>query len=158
MIDCVGLWRRTLLINDDGSRDTGTDVLWLQGISAYVDSRGFAGRLRQRGDIFEWSRAIDMEPPGPFPDAGRMHWEADTLVEVGVYADYVEHWVREAGPTSPCWALFLSGAMLLRVGDEYGWADSGGALLGDVDGPEWAAMRQRLGSRDVVESEGEVEL
>jgi hypothetical protein len=158
VIDCVGLWRRTLLVDTDGSHDTGTDVLWLQGISAYVDTRGFAGRLQQRGDVFEWSRFVDTQPPGPFPDTGRMHWETDTLVEVGVHTDYVEHWVRDDRPTSPCWALVLTDAILLRVGDTYGWADSEGAVLGDVDGPGWAAMRQRLGRRDVVESEGEVQL
>ena len=40
------------------------------------DTRGFAGRLSQHGDVFEWQRHIDIEPPGPFPDAGRMRWEA----------------------------------------------------------------------------------
>ena len=73
--DCAGLWRRTLLIEADGSRDTGTDVTWLQGITAYVDTRGFAGTLSQSDNVFEWHRSVDLEPPGPFPDAGSMHWE-----------------------------------------------------------------------------------
>ncbi|MDT5014507.1 MAG: hypothetical protein QOD39_667, partial [Mycobacterium sp.] len=50
MADCAGLWRRTLLIEADGSRDSGTGVLWLQGLTTYVDSRGFAGRLDQNED------------------------------------------------------------------------------------------------------------
>ena len=95
--ECTGLWRRTLLIDADGSRDTGGDVRWLQGITAYVDSRGFAGPLHQRGNVFEWHRDVDLEPPGPFPDAGAMHWDGDVLVETGVHEDYVEHWVRDAG-------------------------------------------------------------
>ena len=106
MTECSGLWRRTLLIESDGSHDTSTGVAWLQGITAYVDTRGFAGRLSQHGDVFEWQRLIDIGPPGPFPDAGRMRWESGVLVEVGVHADYVEHWVRQDGPVAPCWALF----------------------------------------------------
>ena len=47
MTECSGLWRRTLLIAGDGSRDVSTEVAWLQGITAYVDTRGFAGRLGQ---------------------------------------------------------------------------------------------------------------
>jgi hypothetical protein len=105
MTECTGLWRRTLLIDSDGSQDIGTGVAWLQGITAFVDTRGFAGRLNQHGDVFEWQRLIDIEPPGPFPDAGRMRWEVSVLIEVGVHQDYVEHWVRHAGPAAPCWAL-----------------------------------------------------
>jgi hypothetical protein len=99
--DCAGLWRRTLLIDTDGSRDTNADVRWLQGITAFVDLRrpvprpdfsgaqsisdftglqrnwlstqdGFAGRLSQRGDVFEWSHFTRLQPPGAHPDAGRM--------------------------------------------------------------------------------------
>jgi len=92
MTECSGLWRRTLLIESDGSHDTSTGVAWLQGITAYVDTRGFAGRLGQHGDVFEWQRLIDIGPPGPFPDAGRMRWESGALVEVGVHEDYIEHW------------------------------------------------------------------
>ena len=103
MTECSGLWRRTVLIDSDGSHDTSTGVAWLQGITAYADTRGFAGRLSQHDDVFEWQRLIDIQPPGPFPDAGRMRWEAGVLVEVGVHEDYVEHWVRDDGPAAPCW-------------------------------------------------------
>jgi hypothetical protein len=56
-----------------------------------------------------------------------MKWRGDTLVEVGVHEDYVEHWVRDDGAASPCWALTLGAAdggeaLLLRVGDKFGWA------------------------------------
>jgi hypothetical protein len=170
--ESAGLWRRTLLIEADGSRDTGTDVQWLQGISAYVDTRGFAGRLDQRGDVFEWSRLIDTQPPSAFPDAGRMRWEAGTLVEVGVHCDYVEHWVRDDGPAAPCWAVLVrSGAgddaLLMRVGDLFGWADYSGVVVGDIDEPEWAALSPWMHGRDleangvrwnVEDSEGNVDL
>jgi 2OG-Fe(II) oxygenase superfamily len=101
MAECSGLWRRTLLINADGSRDTGTDVAWLQGITAYVDTRGFAGRLSQHNDVFTWQRLIDIEPPGPFPDAGRMRWEAGALIEVGIGAHTDYECFTLLKPTAP---------------------------------------------------------
>jgi len=169
--DCTGLWRRTLLIEADGSQDASTDVVWLQGISAYVDSRGFAGVLHQRGDVFEWQRDIDTQPPEPVPDVGAMHWDGDTLIEKGVYADYVEHWVRDPGPAAPCWAIALTsqagGGLLMCVGDTFGWASGDGVVVGRVGAPEWDALGpQRLngdlranGVRWSVErSEGNVEL
>lgn len=173
--ECVGLWRRTLLIEADGSPDTGTDVVWLQGATAYVDSRGFAGVLTQRSvqgeDVFEWRRDIDLQPPGEFPDAGVMRWADDTLVEEGVYADYVEHWVRDSGPADPCWALSLIAAadraLLLRVGDRFGWAGGDLVLIGTVGDDRWDALGIAMsGTRlradgvgwDVQRTEGEVEL
>ena len=157
--ECPGLWRRTLLIDADGSRDTTTDVQWLQGLSAFVDLRGagagFAGRLSQRGDIFEWTRTIDLQPAGP-PDAGRMSWDGATLVEVGVHADYIEHWQREVEPVEPCWGLLLSGpgsavAILVRVGSRFGWAvkqDTRAEIsLGSVADNTWLITDSALSGR-----------
>ena len=142
--ECAGLWRRTLLVEADGSRDTGTNVRWLQGLSLFVDVRGpgegFAGQLDQRLDVFEWTRLVDLQPPG-LPDAGRMSWDGDTLVEVGVHADYTEHWEREAVPAQPCWGMLLSAAVLVRVGDRFGWAwrigDEANVSIGQVAGNDW---------------------
>jgi hypothetical protein len=167
MTECSGLWRRTLLIKSDGSRDTSTDVAWLQGITAYADTRGFAGRLSQHGDVFEWQRRTDIEPPGPFPDAGRMRRESGKLIEVGVHEDYVEHWVRQNGPAAPCWALFAEHGMLLRVGEQFGWADRSGVVLGAIGGPQWTALNPHMNACDLVangvrwsieDTEGEVDL
>ena len=190
--ECAGLWRRTLLIEADGSRDIGTNVVWLQGISTFVDVRGpgqgFAGRLDQRGDVFEWDRLVDLQPAGP-PDAGRMRWDGDTLVEVGVHADYTEHWHREGGPVDPCWGLVLSApgggsAILVRVGGRFGWAyrqaDAAAASLGAIDESGWriidstdpdlvgSALHPRLAlgqlhvdddiAWDILDSEGSVTL
>ncbi len=146
MADCAGLWRRTLLIEADGTRDAKPGVLWLQGLSAYVDSRGFAGTLAQHGDVFEWHRAVDVQPPGPFPDAGEMRWEGDVLVEVGVHEDYVEHWVRDPDGAGPTGALFLSGpdgasALLVRAGGVFGWAGRGQVLIGSVGDADYQALR-----------------
>lgn len=184
---CTGLWRRTLLIEADGSRDTGTNVQWLQGISMFVDLRGpgegFAGRLGQHDDVFEWTRLVDLQPP-ELPDAGRMSWAGDTLVEIGVHADYTEHWEREAGSAQPCWGLVLSApgttGVLVRVGDRFGWAHPQEISLGTVSGTEWridesshshrvgTLLRARIDSGqlrvdddiawDVKESEGSVTL
>lgn len=146
--DCTGLWRRTLLVEADGSRDTGTNVQWLQGISMFVDLRGpggegFAGLLSRRDDVFEWARLVDLQPPG-LPDAGgRMSWVGDTLVETGVHADYTEHWQRQAGPTQACWGgLVLSRpgttGVLVRVGGKrFGWANLQEISLGSVSGTDW---------------------
>jgi hypothetical protein len=167
MTQCSGLWRRTLLIAADGSQDTATEVAWLQGITGYVDTRGFAGRLSQDADVFEWQRLIDIEPPGPFPDAGRMHWEASTLVEVGVHENYVEHWVLQDGPVAPCWALFAADAILLRAGERFGWADRNGVLVDEIGGPQWTALNPHINGSDLVangvrwrveDSEGDVNL
>lgn len=75
LAECAGLWRRTLLIEADGTRDAEPGVLWLQSLTAYVDSRGFAGTLHQEADVFEWHREFDVTTPGPHPDAGVMRWE-----------------------------------------------------------------------------------
>lgn len=169
--DCTGLWRRTLLVEADGSRDTGTDVVWLQGLTAYVDSRGFAGRLHQRDDVFEWHRDVDLEPPGPFPDAGEMRWEGGTLIETGVHEDYVEHWVRDVGPTASCGAVFVRGpdgkpGLLMRVGGLFGWAGGGAVVIDEVDGTAWSELGIKLcgnqiqakGVRWIIErSEGNVD-
>jgi hypothetical protein len=143
--DCAGLWRRTLLIDADGTRDTGTDVTWLQGITAYVDSRGFAGTLSHTGDVFHWHRAVDVQPPGPFPDEGSMRWDDGVLVETGVHADYVEHWVRDGVTETSCGALFLVApngdpGLLLRVGAWVGWAGGGQVLIDTAEAPRWKAL------------------
>ena len=143
--DCRGVWRRTLLVEADGSRDTAPGVLWVQGLTAYVDSRGFAGTLVQSGSVFEWRRAVDLEPPGRFPDAGEMRWQEGTLVETGVHADYVEHWVRDGDAPEPCGALFLLGpggepGLLVRVGAWFGFAGRGAVVLDEVGGARWRAV------------------
>lgn len=152
--DCAGLWRRTLLIEADGSRDTDTAVTWLQAGSAYVDSRGFGGELTQRGTVFIWRRDVELEPSGPLPDEGEMHWDGETLVETGVHEDYVEHWVRDAGSTAPHGGLFLrtpdgDRAVLVRVGPTFGWLGGGEVAIDTVGGPRWSALAIDLGGKKI---------
>lgn len=159
MADCAGLWRRTLLIDTDGSRDDTADVRWLQGITAFVDLRrdqdGFAGWLSQSGDVFTWDRFAGLQPQDT-PDEGRMHWEGEVLVEDGVHSDYVEHWVRDPGSAEPCWALGLSttegdAALLLRVGALFGWAERVDSdveiALGTADDSAWLITDSSLPHR-----------
>jgi len=186
MAQCQGLWRRTLLVDTDGSQDISTDVRWLQGRTRFVDLRrptprpdfggtagaadltaqqrgwlrmqdGFAGELTQRGNIFHWQRHIAMQPPGPFPDEGAMSYSDGILVETGVHADYFEHWILDA-PTGECWAMDLESgsgdrALLLRVGELFGWAhrDAAGAVelsLGAIAGNEWVITDSALPYRE----------
>ena len=153
-------WARSTRITPPGRRR-------LQRVTAYVDTRGFAGRLSQHGDVFEWQRLIDIGPPGPFPDAGRMRWESGALVEVGVHEDYIEHWVRQDGPVAPCWALFAENAILLRAGAQFGWADQSGVVVDTIGGPRWTALNPHVNGDDLVansvgrsieDSEGDVDL
>jgi hypothetical protein len=154
--DLTGVWRRTLLIDGAGDRDDRLEVVWLQAGSSFVDLRrpaerpsfggiagvtdmtgaqrewatdhqGFAGTLVATDGTFEWRRAIDLQPPGPVPDAGRLRFDSGLLVETGLYADYTEHWRSQAAKTSPAWAMRLRDdedrpALLIRVGDHFGWA------------------------------------
>lgn len=186
MADCAGLWQRTLLVDPSGSHDTTTDVRWLQGITRFVDLRratarpdfsgvrdvaemtaeqrawldsqdGFAGTLTQRADIFHWQRRIELQPPGPHPDEGSMSYSGDVLVEIGVHADYFEHWTRAATP-GPCWAMDLEApdgslALVLRVGALFGWAHraAAGAVelsLGTVTDGEWLITDSSLPHRE----------
>ncbi|GAA3979087.1 hypothetical protein [Streptomyces plumbiresistens] len=121
LADLAGVWRRSLLVDGDGGRDTTSAVTWVQGPAGYADLRqpaglsrpsgtrglgdlsfgqllglagqeAFAGRLRHADGAFHWGRTVDHRPPAPLPDAGRLEWRGPVLVEEGLYAPYVEHW------------------------------------------------------------------
>ena len=122
----MGLWRR-LSIEENGERDTTTQVYWLQTASGFADIRipaerpaveslvgltpeqatglsqqdGFAGITRLIGDQCEWHHAMDYRSFTGKPDVGRLHWEGDILVEIGPNGAYKEEWQRVAtGPTT----------------------------------------------------------
>jgi allophanate hydrolase len=175
----TGHWRRTLLVRPDGSTDTGTSVSWLQAGAYYVDLRlpagparsapaapppaellaraaveGFAGRVRADGGWTCWERTVDLQPPAPCPDEGRLEPQGAGLVETGRHERYVEHWARWSGPDEDFCAVELrdeatgAPAVLLRVGDDVGWArgrpaplPAGGTLADLVAGGDPAAVR-----------------
>jgi hypothetical protein len=124
--ELAGLWRRSLLVRADGTRDITTSVSWLQGERTFIDLRqpatlpaaasfgrcrnelsragclelaeqqGFAGRLNFDGVYFEWVRSLDFQPPTASADAGSLGWDGNVLVERGRDVAYLEHWQREA--------------------------------------------------------------
>lgn len=121
--DLGGLWRRTLIAWPDGRSDTTTEVFWLQGPSFYADLRvpvgrpasagtrclrdldeamlrfmatqeGFFGRFAVADDIGDWQRTFDYRPDNGLGDRGALAFEGDILVERGIDAPYIEHWLR----------------------------------------------------------------
>jgi hypothetical protein len=134
--DLTGLWRRSLIVRTDGTRDTATWVHWLQGPSDYADLRqpadrpdfggvgclrqltrahldwmarqdGFAGKLLVSDGIFEWCRDIDFQPAGPIPDRGRLIRDGDMMIEEGYHSPYIEHWHPDPNAGTPAYALRL---------------------------------------------------
>ena len=120
------MWRRRLLIEDDGSRDADTIVWWLQtgqlfadirlsadrtalagatcfadldaaGLSCLARQEGFAGILEWTNQACAWRRVIDFRPlPGP-PDEGWMEEaEPGLIIERGIHRGYLEEWVQSA--------------------------------------------------------------
>lgn len=116
-----GLWRRRSIEYADGRRDDTTIVYWLQTESAFADIRipvdrpdvrgrvglealstdeltslagqaGFAGWTELDGDLCQWHRTIDYQPPTGVPDEGRLRLENGVLIEEGVHERYVEVW------------------------------------------------------------------
>jgi hypothetical protein len=120
----VGMWRRSLIIHADGSRDATAQVRWLQAQRLFVDLRqdaelpdfmhldclddlgpadcaqlarqeGFAGHFGFDGEYFEWQRLIDFQPRGACADVARLWWEDENLIETGRDVPYVEYWQRD---------------------------------------------------------------
>lgn len=101
---------------------------------ALAAAEGFAGRLRADGAATCWDRTVDLTPDAP-PDEGLLetHDDGATLVETGRHVRYLEHWVRDGdhgdtGEAAACCAAELrdpdtgAAAVLVRVGDDVGWA------------------------------------
>jgi len=101
-----GLWQRSLIVLPDGSRDTTTEVRWLQGLRAYADLRR----------------------PSPIPDYSHVSKLADlTQHDCLRLAD--QQGFRDAdAPTEPAAGALLrdsrtgSQAMLVRVGEHFMFA------------------------------------
>jgi hypothetical protein len=153
----AGRWERTLLRSADGAVDTTSSATWLQGPSLFVDLRrpvegpgtGFAGTLTQAGSVFTWSHEIELMP-WSVADAGTLEWREGRLVERGVHDGYLEHWHPGVLGTAavPCWGLRLAcpgrqRAILVRVGDDIGWAQgppAGVVSLARITGPATAVI------------------
>lgn len=133
--DLAGVWKRTLLVEADGSRDDTSIVYWLQLGSLCGDIRlpaskatsgasAFAGALSERDGVFRWSPEIaEGIPADADPDEGTLKWERGILREDGVRRPYLEHWHRAATPSPRDYALRFQDdgecrdGYLLRIAD-----------------------------------------
>ena len=133
----LGVWRRRLLTNTTGVRDDTSEVYWLQTAHLHGDVRlpqpptlaasletcshaqqlalseqaGFAGITGVNGDICQWHRLIDFQPPGGRADIGRMRFESsERLLEDGLDNSYHEVWQRLPESQGSNWGIWLSAA------------------------------------------------
>lgn len=117
--------------------DTKTQVFWLQAAHCHADLRipagrpdfagvnqltdctdeqldwltrqqGFAGITQVQKDQCIWHRKVDFQPASGKRDIGHMQFGRDELIETGVEADYMEHWVRLPDSSGPNWVLQLA--------------------------------------------------
>jgi hypothetical protein len=93
---------------------------------------GFFGTLDVAASIGHWHRIFDYQPPTGREDRGHLAFEHEVLIERGVEAPYVEHWVREA-ENNGAMALSLAAeaytACLIAAGEAFMFARSRGAPL-----------------------------
>lgn len=164
----LGVWRRQLLTTTAGHRDETSEVFWLQTSHLHADMRipypptppsaslstctlehqqalceqgGFAGLTDVQGNICQWHRLIDYQPPGGAPDIGCMTFEGpDRLIEDGLEGSYHEVWQRLPESQGTNWGLWLRSAdeperqaCLLIAGDYFMFAADRPAAL-DVGG------------------------
>ena len=115
--DLAGVWKRTLLVEADGTRDETSIVYWLQLGSLCGDIRlpasgsgagamAFAGCLTERDGVFRWTPELATGiPANADPDEGRLRWEGGILREDGARRPYLEHWECAARPSADDYAL-----------------------------------------------------
>lgn len=137
----LGLWQRRLLSTAGGIDDTTTAVYWLQTNYLFADIRvplgtedgalsramqaGFAGITEVEGDLCQWHRLIDFQPPSLSDDIGRMHFVApDYLREEGLDSSYHEIWERlpaSVGRNQGVWLTSCDGRQgcLVIAGDYF---------------------------------------
>jgi hypothetical protein len=68
-------------------------------LAALAEQQGFCGltavEALPEGEVCNWLRRFDLQPPGSHPDAGFLVFETpDRLIELGVHQDYTEVWQR----------------------------------------------------------------
>lgn len=136
--ELTGLWRREVIILDDGRRDTSTRVFWLQTRGLFADIRipaerpnrpaassfadyadaelielaamyGFAGSFEVSGRFCRWLRQLDYHPPGGPPDEADCTLDGDLLIETGIHGKYQENWRHETAPGAPVASFMLAG-------------------------------------------------
>lgn len=144
-----GLWQRQV-ISAPGFRDETTKVVWLQTERWFVDLRipkdipliaaeslaeyskdqllklaevqAFAGTLKVRDDILNWTRLHDRHPPTGIPDEASCQIRGSILIENGIHAEYQEIWERLSPSQAPTDAFLLEidgihAGVMVRVAD-----------------------------------------
>jgi hypothetical protein len=128
-----GAWTRRSASIDGGAAFETQFVVWLQAGSCYADlrvplhpdaeERCFAGRSGWDGEGFRWTHQLDLEPGSPGDDdVGSLVWEADALVERGLFPTpvgpvaYQEEWIRLSDGSGPYLALLSPRHAFVRVG------------------------------------------
>jgi len=143
----LGLWRRTLL-RSPTVIDTVSSVHWLQtpvwhsdlripvarsgcdgltGLDAATPAQlrllaaqqGFAGITVVEGDLCQWDRRVDFQPPSGYRDIGRIVFETpERMLEYGVEQNYFEIWERVPGSVGETGAWYREDvhAYLTRAG------------------------------------------
>lgn len=170
---------RSSIVGADGVERRDVKATWFQGLSLYVDLRqpierpfertaqdAFGGRCTTDADgVTTWERLFGLQPAGPHPDAGRLSWEGNVLLEHGVHEAYVEYWHPDEGAVrEPAAGLLLgdlvtsSSGILIRVGDRFGWGRAGSqresgldteVSLGRVDGAgRWIVEASSIPGRE----------
>jgi hypothetical protein len=146
----MGVWKRALL-RAGTIDDTTSEVYWLQTATWHADIRipsgrpalagktalqqltrdellrlarqaGFAGTTVVAGDVCEWHRHWDYQPPSAVNDVGRMEFDGpNRCLEYGIEQDYFEIWERLPEGRGEATALMLRedgrARLLFRAGD-----------------------------------------
>jgi hypothetical protein len=119
----LGVWKRTLL-EQQGSQDTSSLVLWIQTEQHHADIRipalrpdfsnceylhdcsadqlrwlatqqGFTGTTEVQSTTCQWHREFDFQPKNDSRDIGEMVFDGnDTLLETGIDNPYFEVWKK----------------------------------------------------------------
>lgn len=167
----VGVWQRQLL-EQDGRRDTESQVYWLQTTRWHADLRippdrpdftgvrslhecdahqlawlatqqGFCGITEVDGARCHWRRVVDFQPDSGRRDLGQMAFDGDRLIEVGSEADYLEVWQRQPDGAG--------GSAVLELGEEVGRPPARRTWLLLV-GDWFAYVRARVGNLPAASS------
>lgn len=78
-------------------------------LHALAAGGGFAGHTVVSGDLCNWIREVDFQPPGGPPDIGKMRFETPTrLIEDDPEGSYHEVWEKLPESEGACWAFRLS--------------------------------------------------
>lgn len=110
-------------------------------------------------EVCRWHRVVDFQPPLETADAGTMEFQPGVLIEMGVHADYLEHWhklpdsdqsfavLRNVAASEPMQILLAAGSYVMRVREHANGWGSGAALEAILDFEISFGVREAQGWR-----------